>query len=648
MDARCARRVTAWLALVGLVFAQAVSAYQQPRPVDDPPPDMEENVFPLPEIVVQGKKIEAPPSLILRKVTEEDIEARNAHTVGEALTYVPGVNVQIGGTSGDARVWIRGYRDRDVLVLFDGIPIASGFEGTIDLKEVAVQRVSTVNVMKSAPSVIYGTNGVGGVIDILPSAIADGFFLDGKAELGTDDRRNLRVSGGGGNESLGYALSAQYQRADEYSLSDDYPGELNQSRGERVNSDFDRGSLFFQIEARDTALGRTSMFVSLADAEKGLALETGIDDPDYERLTDSKRRTLGLSNQFDRMPLSVKLWYNGYKSSLTAYTDATFSEIDEVESNEDYSYGGKVFSTLETSASNTLVLSAGAQTEVFKGEGELEEGNKAELMTWTLAIEDEFWITRRLSLAAGGIFVYFDQTRLGRSISEFNPQLALAWRATDRLSLHASAAQRTRFPKLRELYRRRYGNPDLDPQTAENYELGLLYRHRGGWTSDLSVFHSDIDGLIERADRRETYTNLDQVTIDGLEAATSGWWHEHFFMRLSYTYVKAEDEQADGESRQLRSRPKHTATAEFRYLFPRDITLFFSGNYVSDLYDLDSEEKYTELPSFFVGTLKASWAFSEGYEAYLAISNLGDTDYFHRLGDPREGRAVMLGLNFEY
>jgi iron complex outermembrane receptor protein len=608
----------------------------------------QDNVFPLPEIAVQGKRIEAPPSLIVRRVTALDIEARNAHTVGEALTLVPGVNVQIGGTSGDARAWIRGYRDRDVLVLFDGIPVASGFEGTIDLNEIAVQRVSAINVMKSAPSVIYGTNGVGGVIDVVPSAHFDGFFADGRAELGTDDRRFLRASAGGGDGRFSYALSAQLQQADDYSLSDDYPGELNQPPGDRVNSDFDRNSLFLQLGAQDTLLGRTALFLNLADTDKGLAVETGVEDPDYQRLTKSRRQTVGLSNRFDSIPLSLKLWYNGYDSELATFTDASFSEIDEVEVAEDYSWGGRLYSTLETSSRNTLVLSAGAQTEVFKGEGELEQGNRAELTTWTVAVEDQFWITRTLSLAVGGIYSYFDQTLLSRSSGEFNPQLALAWQASGKVSLHASAAQRTRFPKLRELYRRRYGNPDLEPQTAENYEVGLAYRHDNGWTSDVSLFHSDIDGLIERADRRATYTNFEPVTIDGVETATGGWWDDRLYTRLAYTWVDAEEDLPGGGSRQLRSRPQHTAMAEFRYRFPHKVTLAFNGIYVSGLYDLDPDDAHTELSSYFVANVKAMWAFSERYEAYLAVSNLGDTDYLQRLGDPREGRAVMLGLNFAY
>ena len=652
MDTPIALGAWAVLAVCLALPVPAAGAAEQASPPESQSVDeAAEEVFPLPEIAVQGKKIEAPPSLIVRRVTTADIRARNAHTVGEALVHVPGVNVQIGGTSGDARAWIRGYRDRDVLVLFDGIPIASGFEGTIDLKEISVQRVSSINVMKSAPSVIYGTNGVGGVIDVVPDPWTPDFFLGGRAELGTDDRRYFRASGGG-NDRVGFALSAQYQQADDYSLSDDFPGELNQPPGTRRNSDFERSSVFLQLGMQDTFLGRTSLFVNLADADKGLAVETGIDDPDYERLTESRRRTVGLSNHFEALPLSLKLWYNGYDSELTVFTDDSFTEVDEIERAEDYSWGGRVYSTLETSSNNTLVLSAGAQTEVFEGEGELESGSKAELTTWTLAVEDEFWITRRLSLAAGGILARFEQQNPDQSSTEFNPQLALAWQATGRLSLHASAAQRTRFPKLRELYRRRYGNTDLQPQTAENYELGLVYQHGNGqdnaWTSDFSLFHSDIDGLIEREDRSGTYVNFDPVTIDGFEAATGGWWGERFYTRLAYTYVDAEEDQPGGGSRQLRSRPTHTAIAEVRYRFPQDVILSFSGIYVSDLYDLDPDDVYTKLSSYFVANLKASWGFAEGYEAYLAVSNLGDTDYLHRIGDPREGRAFMLGLDFEY
>lgn len=608
----------------------------------------QEAVFPLPEVAVTAKKIDAPPSLIVREVTVEDIQAWNAQTVGDALTYVPGVNVQIGGSSGDARAWVRGFRDRDVLVLFDGIPVASGFEGTIDLNEIAVQRISNIRVMKGAPSVIYGTNGVGGVIDVVPAYGHGGSFFEGTAEAGTDDRLLLRAAGGGGNGNVSFALSGQHQEADDFSLSDDYEPQLNQPSGTRVNSDFRRSNLFFQLEAEQTAIGQASMFINLSDTKKGLPVEAGVEDPDYERLTGSERQTIGFSNNFNNVPLSLKLYYNAYDSELTVYTDGSFTEVDEVEEAEDYSYGGKLYSSIETSDRNTVVLSAGGQADTFKGEGELEEGNKAELTTWTLAIEDEFWISETLSLAAGGIYNYFDQTRLDKSTSAFDPQLAIGWQAQAALALHASVAQRTRFPKLRELYRRRYGNPDLDPQTSTNYELGVSFSHSPLLTGDVSIFRSDIDDLIERPTRRSLYMNLDRVTIKGVEVATGGWLNDSVFARVAYTYLDAEEELPDGSSRQLRSRPKHTGLAEFRYRFDNGLIFTFNSIYVSGLHDLDPEGVYTRIPSYFVTNIRASMPFAEHYEAYLAVSNLGDTDYEQRIGNPREGRAVLLGLNLEF
>ncbi len=604
--------------------------------------------FPLPEITVTATRMAvAPPTLIVRDVSTVDLDAYNAHTIGDGLTPVPGVNIQYGGTSGDARAWIRGYRDRDSLVLFDGIPIASGFEGTIDLNEIATEQVAAITVLKSAPSVIYGTNGMGGVIDILPRTGTDAALLSANFEAGTDERVLARASTGGGKKELSYLLTLSHDSAGNYSLADDYKGELNQPAGERVNSDFERNSVFVSLDAREMPLGHVSMFYNLADSEKGLPPEAGSEDPDFERLDKSRRQTIGLSNRLAAFPLSFKAYYNTYESELTTYTDASYTEIDEVEKAEDYSFGLKLYWTWQTHENNTLLLHASGQTDVFKGQGELEDGNRAEITTWTLAVEDQFVITDTFSLAAGGIFNVFDQTLLDQSSSAFSPQIALAWQVSGPLAVHASAAQRTRFPKLRELYRRRYGNPDLEEQTAENYEFGLTYAHSPQYRSDFAIFRSDVDGLIERPNRDSGYENLAPVRISGVETSTGGWLSEALYARLAYTYVNAKESLPSGSSRQLRSRPEHTAQVELRYRFPWQILLAMNGIYVSGLYDLDDDDVHTELDSYFVLNLKVLKVVTDRLEAYLATTNLTDEDYLQRLGDPREGRAVRVGFQFQ-
>lgn len=604
-----------------------------------------ELVFPIPTVVVIGKRIDAPPTQITRVVGLEDFTAWNAANMAEALTYTPGVNVLVGGTTGDASPWIRGFRDRDLLVLFDGIPIGDSLEGSVDLNDFSLQRVASVRVMKSAPSVIYGANGVGGVIEIVPDLnVPSGPFVDGRLEFGSDDRRLLLAEGGLGGETVNFLASAQHQEAGNYSLSDDYRPTANQPAGRRVNSDYDRDSLVLYLNAPDSPIGNVGLFYNLAETEGGLPVEAGVPDPDYERTLLSRRQTLGFSSQLPDAPLAIKLHYNRYDSELGIYSDPAYAELEEIEAAQDTGFGGKVYSTIDRWESNTLVLMAGVQQDRYEAAGQLEGTDQAETLTYSLAVEDQYWISNRLSVAAGGILTRFDQQLLDTSDSEFNPQLSMAWRATDRLDFHASVAERTRFPKLRELYRRRYGNPSLEPQTALNSEIGLSLRHGANLTTDFSLYHSEVENLIERPDRRSLYLNLDDVTFQGFEAASGGWFRGSDFLRVSWSYLEAKETVPGEGSRQLRSRPEHTLTLEYRHAFDSGLEFALNGIYVRGLYDLDPGDVYTEIDPYFVANIKLSRPVSERSSAYLAVANLFDQDYEHRLGFPREGRSFRLGL----
>lgn len=601
----------------------------------------------MPEIIVSEENQPAPSSLIVRQVTVEDIQMWNAHTVGEALTLVPGINVQYGASSGDARAWIRGYRDRDTLILFDGIPIASGYQGTIDLNEISIDSVSQIKVMKGAPSVIYGTNGMAGVIDVIPQKGAEDRFVTGTVEFGENNSRSYRGTVGGNQGSNNYFISASFDGADEYGLSGNYLAETNQPEHRRVNSDYSRRSVFGYFNAEESPLGDSSLFYNLVDVDRGFTPQAGVEDPDYERLNLSRRQTIGFSNQFRNLPLSFKLFYNHYESKLTSFDDPDYLQVDEVEKATDYSYGGMLYSTLNLNENNQLVLSLSLKTDVFEGDGELEEGDRAEVTTYNLAAENQFWVSDRLSIAVGGIFTLFDQTQIDETITSFNPQLVLAYTFRPNISLQASVSQRTRFPKLRELYRSRWGNPNLVEQSAETYELGVKYNSESGLVADFTLFQSNLQDLIERPNRRSIYQNLQDSAIKGAEFSAEGWFNDAIYARLSLSYIRAREELADGASRQLRSRPEKTLQTELRYKAPANILLSLNGIYASNLYDVDEDGRYTRLPSYFVANAKASYALNQRISYYLALSNVTDKNYSQKLGYPREGRSLRIGFSFD-
>ncbi len=596
----------------------------------------------LPEIVVRSSPILVPSPNIVREADTEDFDALNAHTIGDVLVHTTGMSIQ-RGTTGDANVLVRGFRHRDVLFLLDGIPIASVFEGTIDLDEIGVDNVAKIKMIKGAPSVIYGTNAMAGVIDIIPKSGLHPRSREAAIEIGEDSRLSFRGSYGGGGAPLEYFVSTSYADIDGYSLSDDYTAARSEDGGLRTNSDFKRRNAFLHLRTQSRAIGSSSLIVSVSDNERGYPPQAGIEEPDFERLIESNRLTIGLANDFAFMPVSLRLHYNGYQSTLETYSDSLYSEVDERDEGRDHAYGATVYSRLATSRDNLLILSTAYEQDRYENDSDPELVQDFRADTYTVAIEDEIALKERWRVSAGGLFSRFEQPRNGMGLSALNAQLVVGYHASSRIALHASAARRTRFPKLRELYRDRYGNPELDQQRANNFEAGIRHSSASGLQSDVTLFLNELDGLIDRADRRSPYENLDDVTFRGIEAASGGWIAARFFGRVGYTLVDADEVLEDGSVRQLRRIPRHSVSGEVRYRLPMNVEVALNSIFVSQLYDLDADEMHTRVPDYLLLGSKTSISFGNGISAYVAASNLTDKDYANRLGFPLEGRSVRFG-----
>mgnify|MGYP000869357079 CR=1 FL=1 len=126
----------------------------------------DDQVFNLGEIVVTGEKTTVNEATTVTEVSMEEIAAKGAATAAEALKFLPGVSVQFGG-KGDAQVNIRGFEQRQVKVLIDGVPARESYFGTVDLSMLPADSISKITITKGASSVLYGSNTMGGVINII-------------------------------------------------------------------------------------------------------------------------------------------------------------------------------------------------------------------------------------------------------------------------------------------------------------------------------------------------------------------------------------------------------------------------------------------------------------------------------------------------
>jgi len=147
-------------------------------------------------------------------VDDKDLERRDSIALTDALQDVPGVRVeQLGGPGAFSKIFIRGMRVADTSLLIDGIRVrdASDFRGSINpyLGDLLVNNVDRVEVLRGSGSSLYGTNAVGGVINLVPLMGAGhprfDFGFEG-GSLGTL-REQAGVTGGAGNR-LGYSLGA--------------------------------------------------------------------------------------------------------------------------------------------------------------------------------------------------------------------------------------------------------------------------------------------------------------------------------------------------------------------------------------------------------------------------------------------------------
>ena len=126
-----------------------------------------------------------------------------------------------------------------------------------------------------------------------------------------------------------------------------------------------------------------------------------------------------------------------------------------------------------------------------------------------------------------------------------------------------------------------------------------------------------------------------------------GWLGERTYLHAGYSLVDAAEELPDGGERQLRSRPEHTVTGELRYRFPNRLLLSLNAIYVDGLHDLDGEDVYRKISSYVVAHAKAAYPLGESLECYVSVGNIADTDYEQKIGYPREGRTLRLGIEFE-
>ena len=165
----------------------------------------------LPSMVVTATRVPSEPGLdpaAISVIERDEIERSGAHDVADLLRYVPGADVRISGQAGgQTSVFLRGANSNHTLVLIDGIRANGAFSGTYDFSNLTVANVERIEVVAGPQSLLYGSEALGGIINIVTRRGAEGATGSVSAAVGSHDRFEGRGFAAFGGEKVKGSVS---------------------------------------------------------------------------------------------------------------------------------------------------------------------------------------------------------------------------------------------------------------------------------------------------------------------------------------------------------------------------------------------------------------------------------------------------------
>ncbi|MDM7255565.1 MAG: TonB-dependent receptor [Paracoccus sp. (in: a-proteobacteria)] len=626
---RCHLSVPALCAVLPLIALPAMSQdMQQPFVLDD--------------IVLSAGIAPLPADAVTRAhtvLTAEDIAARGAVTVQDALRGLPGVSVSSSGTSLTA-VRIRGSESNHVLVLIDGIEAAGGAD-TYNFSGLGTADIERIEVLRGPQSVIYGSNASAGVINIITRAGADtapaGFSGRGMIEAGNGGAASLLARQRGAQGGVALSLEARDDRGHDHS------GDGGDKDGIIRKSATLAGDLIVTPELRF-----------------GTVLRRSDERFDYDSTsftaTDAASYVVDSGNRAERDEFTGAVWgeYAMMDGRLTHRIDIQQTIEKRRDNGGPVTRGEtqKLKYRANLSLDDQPVAEAGQLLSILAEKQRDENTNAPGRDRRMHSIAAEYRLTQgNLDLQAG---LRRDVNRSFKDFTSWN--LGLGWRIPEHgLRLHASAGKGLVNPSFFELFADAFGyvgNPELRPEKNRGYDIGIEAELPGGrGIVDLTYFNEKLEdeitdvflGVVDGANRFSFVNQSGRSPRQGVELTARLRATDDLGLGLSYTYLDATNPDGSVEIR----RPKHelglTATLALfdgRGQISGDLR-HVSGNFDTQFW---GSFETRELPSYTVVNLAGSYDLTDRVRLTGRIANLFDRDYSDVWGYASPGRTAHLGL----
>ena len=582
--------------LIALLAAlPVVAGAQQPSDTDTIVVTATRSEIPLREAIV-------PVTVISR----EQIELSLAADLAELLRFEAGLEIgRSGGPGQSTSIFIRGTESNHTLVLVDGVRINPGTIGGAALQNINPEIIERVEIIKGARSALYGTEAIGGVINIITRRVAAPYVNAG-AGAGSFSQQTAHLSTGTRADWGEIGVTANWEETDGYDI--------------RTDSDLDRG--YENLSASVFGTRRfSSGEVTLRHWRAGGRVEY-LDfflsplDQDYLNQTTA----VELKNTIGERGTS-KLIVSHSQDRIEQNQSADSVESDRFAVDWQYTVGLE-----EHTLTGGLFLADEAADSLLFGSG-FDESTKYR----AVFVQDSFSRgAHRAFLAAR----YTDYESFG---SEVTWNAEYAFEINDRWRLSAGAGRAFRAPDATDLYGFG-GNVDLDPESSDQLQLGFEFRATDRQTLRLELYRNDIDDLIDFDLASFTLQNIAEAEIRGAQLGYE-LDAETFTLRADAVYQSADN--AGDNTRLLRRAEESLTVSYIQRLGAHSVglSLLASG---------DRADFGTTLPSYTLLNLTGQFQIGDRWQLNARIENLLDEDYETAAGYRMQELSAYAELSYRY
>ncbi|ECP7033260.1 TonB-dependent receptor [Campylobacter jejuni] len=644
--------------------------------------------------------VDAPASISI--ITKEELEKKPIKDIGEAIGDIPGVDVTMNKT-GTYDFSIRGFGSSYTLVLIDGKRQSvangfydNGFSGSESGYLPPLSMIERIEVIRGPASTLYGSDAVGGVINIITKKNPD--KTEANIEFNTllQQHSNHYGNAGGFNayvatplieDTLSISARLKYydkatsdlkwptpvwnssqQKPDNYQIASHSPGAFTSlGFGSRLNWTVnDKNNIYFDIERYINEISVNSTSSRAIKSERQLFKDNIVLNHDGSYDFGSTNSYLQYGSTKDK-ELHSQIW------------------VGE----------GKVVLPWNLGQYGNLVNTFGARIdyEMLKNDqasaGSQIRGKNLDQTTVALYGESEYFITDDLIFTTGLRYIYSDLFD-----SEFTPRVYLVYHLNDNIALKGGVSKGYKTPATKELTNGYYnyannnayfGNPDLKPEESINYELGVDFRIFDFAHYSITGFITDFTNQISSEDLTGMQNgiscsngtvctrpiNLGKTQTKGIEFAFNTKTYNGFSLNSSYTFM--DNRYKDGQKNwfggdRIENLPRHIAMLKLNYERGK-----FSS-YIKTRARLDTIAKakgggngslpWQKYKPFYIVDLGINYKINKQSSLSFAVQNLFDKNFFdpqvtkwdgvnpagyaNRYQDYTEGRSFWLSYKYDF